>query len=360
MAPDREAPTPFPIAIVSFGYKDKNSKDVQKFLESMGCYDDVVDCRDFLQRDPSVSVGHNVNGSNEGTQRAVFGQDGFCDLMECLLTKAGSSSCNGIVTPVCNHGCHRSDTAGRMTTDILNQVTNDVGDRIYNARYFAFHDVWKWEGVKQQLDDVKRWIAEPWTLTPGGPKPREQRYGYEAAMGNSKAAQQWGDVQQWFEQHFWSVPKAVQADDVVHDEPRAKRARSDDVPREGGRPDQPQWAAAAAAAANIIAGGEFPPQPPPQVPMPPPGPPPSHIQPAYVTFGCDPHVWNDLMMEMGVDGTARAELFLLAQHSQRGYEACNSIIGKLLKKKADQEFVGNPSGFVHRAVCNARGTLQAW
>ena len=64
--------------------------------------------------------------------------------------------------------------------------------------------------------------------------------------------------------------------------------------------------------------------------------------------------WVKVLVDMGVDDTARMELFLLAQLSQGGKDAANHVISKLLKHRADGQVLHNPSAFVHSCVRNAR------
>ena len=65
-------------------------------------------------------------------------------------------------------------------------------------------------------------------------------------------------------------------------------------------------------------------------------------------------------LQHGLSACASKELFLLAQLSEQGYQESNSIIAKLLKKKADSETIANVSAFVHRCVVNARTSLGNW
>ena len=79
-----------------------------------------------------------------------------------------------------------------------------------------------------------------------------------------------------------------------------------------------------------------------------------------MSFQSDIEIWADVLRNMNVDKTAMQELFLLAQHSNSGYQEANSIVGKLLKKAADQEELAKPSAFVHRCVTNARSAIGSW
>ena len=69
-------------------------------------------------------------------------------------------------------------------------------------------------------------------------------------------------------------------------------------------------------------------------------------------------MWDDCLQMWGVDEAARMSLYLLAQHSDAGKRAANSIIAKLLKKASRGEHVESPSAFVSTCVGNARDVLS--
>ena len=81
--------------------------------------------------------------------------------------------------------------------------------------------------------------------------------------------------------------------------------------------------------------------------------------PDWATFDRDVEKWWELLDYYDVDEPGRASLFALAQHSDKGYEAANDLIGKLVKKWADNVAVRNPSGFIHSSVLNARHKLDS-
>ena len=78
----------------------------------------------------------------------------------------------------------------------------------------------------------------------------------------------------------------------------------------------------------------------------------------WVTWDPNPRVWKQYLEEEGVDDISIKELFLLGQLSDLGRQEANRIISKLLKKKADNVELRNPSAFVHSAVRSARHSLQ--
>ena len=59
-----------------------------------------------------------------------------------------------------------------------------------------------------------------------------------------------------------------------------------------------------------------------------------------------------------VDTAARMSLASLAQMSEAGYLAANSIITKLLKRVAQGEVLDSPSAFVSKSCQNAKQSLS--
>lgn len=70
--------------------------------------------------------------------------------------------------------------------------------------------------------------------------------------------------------------------------------------------------------------------------------------------------WFDtLIEEFGVDTMARKEMVLLAQHSEKGYQAVNSLISKLYLKKRKGEWIANTSAFISNGIRNAREEIDS-
>ena len=79
------------------------------------------------------------------------------------------------------------------------------------------------------------------------------------------------------------------------------------------------------------------------------------------TFERDPDAWKSYLIYQGADDTSIAEMFLLAQMSDAGWEKANTLMSKLLKKEADGEAFSNVSAFIHCGVQNARKELgMSW
>ena len=81
------------------------------------------------------------------------------------------------------------------------------------------------------------------------------------------------------------------------------------------------------------------------------------------TFSLADNDWSDneveyvLWTERGVDHTALAGLFLLAQVSNDGFELANNIIWEFAKKLSDGTRMDNRSAFVISSARNARHRL---
>ena len=356
--------------IVSFGFETKFGNAFLRKIEGHGFFQ--IDCREYLPRDPAAAVGHGQNGEFPQTQMSVFGQKGFLDFIQQLFQRVEEGKCKLAIG--CRQGMHRSDTAGRALEDLLNGVVDHVGNRVFNAKHFAVSQCYGNRGLHQLFENTRAWIDDPWTVIEGGPRDRAQRYGYKACMGSPASASTWTALHEWVD-HRYPVP-GVQ---VV---PRDELEAAEGPPQHRDRP-------------SLIG---YPHELPPAPPVPP-----RFLEPEgeldddapafagggatkaeekdeeasteggsrgakrdravlekWETFEPDPTVWSQFLSSVGVDTIAKQELFLLAQHSGEGHEQANSIIAKLLKKQADSESISNPSGFIHRCVCNARTQMRSW
>ena len=78
----------------------------------------------------------------------------------------------------------------------------------------------------------------------------------------------------------------------------------------------------------------------------------SNVDEDWVAFDKDPKSWNVLLNSRGVDESARADLFALAQYSDDGWKKSLHIIHSLLKKASGGYEVDNASGYVVNNVKN--------
>ena len=69
-------------------------------------------------------------------------------------------------------------------------------------------------------------------------------------------------------------------------------------------------------------------------------------------------MWDGCLRQWNVDETARMSLYLLAQHSEAGKQAANSILAQFLKKESRGEHGISPSAFAATCVGKARTFLS--
>ena len=80
--------------------------------------------------------------------------------------------------------------------------------------------------------------------------------------------------------------------------------------------------------------------------------------PAWATLDMSAeHCYTMLREKFKLDEDAVQDIFLLAQHSQRGHEYANMVVAKLLKKRQHHEVLRKPSAIVHVSCKNARHFL---
>lgn len=320
---------PETIVIVSFGIETDSGKNFMDAVKDQGFT--IVDARKWLHRDPSVHVQYGENGTNPTTQRAVFAQDNFKQLMEELIDAVWSSGKIGVH---CRKGVHRSDVAGRMLEDIANRIVDKTGRRIFNAKHFALSSV-PFRMGPQLLEDARQWYKDPWALMPLVPSTQTTWYGYSAAMSSPAAWASWSGVHEY-------ADKQYQQFDL-----EAWVTKGNDTA------DEDASAAAAATGAVMTSTETANEEDSPRNKRPRP---PSHEP--WQTLSRNIEVWRTTLEDEGVDRAATQELFLLAQHSDAGYQASNAIVAKLIKKRSEGFPVRKPSAFVHQCCCNARNAMQ--
>ena len=348
-AASAEPPTPRGITIVSFGYGVQSGKEFLKDAEDAFA---IVDAREYLKRDPSVSVSHHENGSSKQTQSVVFGQEGVVELMQHLVDLSADEDNIGVG---CRQGIHRSDTCARSLEDTLNMIVDENGHRVYNAKHFSLSSAHGRKGYQAMLSEAKKWSRKPWVTIEGGMKERRHRFGYDGCMGSEMAAKHWMEFQEWLDENWGTSPlpppPAAQASSSALPPPPPvpphvlEAVKREEASALGAEEDEPEHHASAAPRTPEMgpSGAKRP----------------RALEP-WETFERDASVWVDVLVGAGVDKVARQEIFLLAQHSDAGFGEANSIIAKLLKKQADQDAPRNPSAFVHAFVCSARGNIGSW
>ena len=70
-------------------------------------------------------------------------------------------------------------------------------------------------------------------------------------------------------------------------------------------------------------------------------------------------LWFD-ELNYDLDQDAMNQMLLLAQHSDKGYEAVNSLIDKLFLKKRKGEVIENHSAFICKGPRTARERIDPW
>ena len=400
-------PLAVPISLVSIGFQDTWGKEFLKWGAVEQWH--VVDVRS-LHRDPADIVSHHETGDSPNVQVAVIGQDGFPGLVSQIVETALKGASR--IAIACNKGRHRSIVVARMVEDILNQlpVSSPVGPARLTAKHFIMSSVANQASFRRITDDIMAWGEAPWWMpSTTGLLPWESRWAHATAMSSRLSAQNWRAVAEWVDLLVLSggeasisvlLPHVSMIDPAPAAPPAASGAASSSVvasavassaaqPEYGwlagptppaeppsasqlarGRADiapEEEWddeeqvtaVRSRRRACSVHRGTKISPrkrfssiacQTDPHEPA-------AKRHPKWVSFDRRPEVWADVLKDIGVDATAGQDLFLLATHSDGGWQAANAIMAKLVKKKRDGEDFRNVSGFVHRCVLNARNEL---
>ena len=202
---------PYAVAIVTFGFGSPAGKRALQVLPQYGLdARDVLDMRKVLTdpRSDTSRVRHQVDATDEWTQRAVMSQQAFPDVMQQCVTEADAQAADrafALVFRACTTGFHRADTVGRTEKEMLNRKVNSAGVRLYNAQHFPLCEVAP-RDVEQHLDLAVRWASEPWGLTRGGMnRAREELFGMDAARTRPEASRNLDAVYEWLENVFESM-----------------------------------------------------------------------------------------------------------------------------------------------------------
>ena len=301
------------------------------------------DLREDLPKDPSLSVGHREDGTYAQTQRVVITQSGFMALLLWLVNLAfGIGSVGGHCYTKfflhCRTGCHRASTVGAFLVEVLNYMMYN-GNRQFNAQHFPLHKVYGRTGRFTLLKSAMSWASEPWDVKEGGRRSRKDLYAYEACMLEPTAAANWLGVYKQIDEWFPLTPSPPTVPPTLPPPIVSLTPTPPNVPP----PPPPRERASSSSRvapepAYDHRGAES--------------------LPDWATFDKDPVVWWQLLDSLGCDENSRQSLFCLSQFSDLGYEAANSAISKLIKKKADGERVDNASALLHTLCKNARHELD--
>ena len=190
------------------------------------------------------------------------------------------------------------------------------------------------------LDHIKQFSDRPWgaaaysyTRTTVG-----ERYGFHAALEHPTAIKH--HKMTW----SWLLDNTPDVDIVIEKDAESGRRKRNKVSSDA--PNDDVASAAGSAAGSAGAGGEDRSSP---------------RNPEWATFQRDAHTWYHELTRAGVDDKSCRVLFLLSQHSDRGWQEANRIIHKIFKNtygKSTVKGFDNVSAFVSKAVNNARRQLD--
>ncbi len=326
MASDEASTGPIGVTIITCGIDDV--KTVLHVLEEE--HEDssewhVTDLR-TLQKDPSRRIGHKQDCTFEHTQVVVIGQDGFSHavleiIQQCHGNFPHVRTCRKHIV-YCRTGCHRGSTTGAVTESQWNRLEREDGGRMFNAMWFPLHNCYGWADAERNIRLSIRWSSDPWMIVEGGTCDRNSLFGFRACKTAPDSWRNFAEICDTVEDWF---PNTIPRSSVI--EPVSVASTIGPVPPN----DLP---------APKGPSDSYPPQP------------------EWATLKRDTSVRWQYLNDLGVDGPAQRDLFLLAQLSEDGYVSANHLLAKLVKQVSDEEVFQNISGFLHRGVLNARYRIQ--
>ncbi len=397
---------PIHVAVVSFGYAKPSGhcflevfQEVEEELRHYGKAK-VNDLRTTMQ-DPHEKVAHGTSIENNKVVRSVCQQTTFADtIVEDLRDMAMA----GVVLlgQGCRGGNHRGPTVAEIVTSFGNAiVVNHKGKecRLFNCMHFRLSDTDGVGAAQRLMSDAFEWVKKPWMITEGGDMTMSKLFGYDMVKAHREAAKNWMRVYAWVKQTFTpsttfatgtaaakARPKgtvAVQVgqkneaktkhdskyEEFVEEEKVWAQAQVQEPAKQEGtyhveqeeawhvecdNLEDSQWGKESQVVEHESLqdsqrgeetewGEETESW--------------SQAMEPWASFDATPEAWKSVLDEHEVDTVAQQELFLLSQHSEEGWKAANSVLGKLLKKSADGAMPRKPSAFVHTCVQNARHLL---
>ena len=371
---------PVGITVVSCG-----RSDVRRFYDKL--YDsgespedwEHCDLPKYLVKDPATSVGHHEDGTFPQTQRCVVRQARFPEVLIYYLNlvcgvatdRPGAFFTKFLFS--CESGWHRASTVAMFFCCLLNYVVRN-SLRSFNAMHFGLHDCYGKFGFPTRIQHAIQWSNAPWNVIDGGIQPRHTLYAYTACAIDPVASHNWHLVYNEVDAAHAEMatggdpsPSAlpVNATDAVAEPSSLSNvAPLPVVPHVPMQPvTPPPHVRASVSASDVPPDASRNSQASGSSGIPPPPPPPVRagtveVPPSWFTFSRDINVWWATLRSEGIDEGACKSLLLLAQHSDAGFRAANSLIAKLYKKRADGEIMSNPSGFVHKCSLNARHRID--
>jgi hypothetical protein len=325
------------VSVVTFGFKHKSSTLITDADDEWN----IVDLRENLVRDPANHVKHAEDGTCARCQQCVMSADGYETLMEHLLETTCLEKQYKVALG-CTQGIHRADTTGRHLVSLLNSIVDDNGQRVYNAQHFPAGGLVPQHNVGAIIASAASWAEGPW-CTMKAALTDDEVYGYDAACADATAFGPW---RQCLAHRDARNNRVVAGGDREEIEPSP--TLSEPAPASSSaKARDADWGASAywkskswkSRDSKRSSDGEW------------------SNRPDWATAEQDCKRWWEVLASYKVDITATQELFLLAQHSSHGHQAANAIIGKILKKASDGEWMNNISAFTHACVKRARHDL---
>ena len=375
------------------------------------------DLRGRLKKDPATSVGWKEDWQYDRTQTCVIGQEGFTETIGELVDTCENEANLWIN---CHTGYHRASVTGKVLESQLNSLVDDDGNRLYNAILFMTHACDGRKVYAEKFQDITDWISGPWDIESEFNGLKDSMFGYRTSMSKAAAARNWNSM---YEAISAKHNRGACVRNVLTREswlPNSSVASSSAALPSHIMPPKPP-PATKGIVKTPKCGPPRRPAPLPATPQHVPPAPPSPAQvlrslpraewekqmeeqekrledqwpgvkkehdeadtehehdesneesgddqtwgkwdgenlPDWATIKPNVRAWWSILDYWHIDDNARESLFALSQHSDQGYQAANELIGKLLKKKADnQTFNTSASAFIHSCVLNARNRIS--
>ena len=155
---------PKPVALLGFGRK--TFPDVESVVANAETNFGVWDLNQLLS-DPmsNARVEHKQDGSHAKTAIAVLSNSQFAPTCTDIITSIFEKfyDTEGIIIGVkCNTSFHRTDVMLRILVDALNRVTDQRGDRLFNAQMFNVCAAKDNSEAHFMAKNAANWSKEAW------------------------------------------------------------------------------------------------------------------------------------------------------------------------------------------------------
>ena len=335
-----------------------------------------VDVRKYL-RNPLEwgRAKRGEDGTFPQTIQAIYAQPELVAVVADLIDQVESGEYQGLLGGNCTTGYHRVYTVFHTLAEALNSLINPDGTRRYNCQHFAFQHLDSDKATDGMLVNAEKWMESPWLVMKGGPRCREELYGFESVSLRPECFTTFSKI--------WDKVESMNNEALSH------------LDRKGSDPYQHGWAFHSPTSDEVLeeeADEEHVAKV-----VPPPPPPPVRASRGQSSKGeveiddqplrpskrmresdgavdeqervledwesCsspfDPRRWASVLEGWGIDDTARMQLFLLSQYSKDGAHRANAIVGKLISKRGQGILISKPSNFVHKCIQQDRIKMGA-